>query len=203
MTVAEPTAWSLLPAALERVLAAVAGGGLTVIECGSGFSSVAIARAIAEAGTGRLYALEHDPHWARQTRTALEREGLSGVVELIEAELRPHELAEADSGWYDVAALDRLPAAADLLLVDGPPGALAATGRARYPALPLLASRLAPGAIVILDDIDRAAERWILDRWEREMAIDFDRRWGERVAIGVFSEDRPAGLPGKDFEGKQ
>ena len=55
------------------------------------------------------------------------------------------------------------------------------------------ASRLAPGATVILDDIDRAAERRILDRWEREMAINFDRRWPERVAIGVFSGCRPAG----------
>jgi hypothetical protein len=40
----------------------------------------------------------------------------------------------------------------DLVLVDGPPGSI--REMARYPALHVLESQLAPNAVVILDDAD-------------------------------------------------
>jgi hypothetical protein len=56
--------------------------------------------------------------------------------------------------------------------------------RSRFPALPALADRLAPGALVVLDDADRDGERDILDAWERDEGFTFDRRRAERIAIG-------------------
>ena len=54
----------------------------------------------------------------------------------------------------------------DLVFVDGPPGT---TGPlARYPALPVLRDRCAPGARFILDDAARPDERTIINRWTRE-----------------------------------
>jgi predicted O-methyltransferase YrrM len=181
----QANAWALLPAGLELVLGAVAEGRPTVVECGSGESTVAIARLLAERGDGRLYSLEHDEHWAERTRNRLAAEELTECVELIEAPLRPHGLGDGD--WYELGALERLPHAIDLLLVDGPPGDLAPDGQMRYPALPLLAPRLADGALVLLDDIDRPGELHVLERWRRELGTEFELRDEERLAIGVFS----------------
>jgi predicted O-methyltransferase YrrM len=181
-------AWSLTPAGLRRVLSEVAAGRETIVECGSGESTVAIGRLLAERGAGRLYSLEHDPHWLAETAARLERDGAGERVELLRAPLR--------DGWYDAAAVERLPEAIDLLLVDGPPGDESADGLARYPALPRLARRLAPGALVIVDDIHRPGERAIVERWRREHGVDFELHPRERLAIGVFSaaqDPAPAG----------
>jgi predicted O-methyltransferase YrrM len=199
LTAIEHGDWSLLPEALALLLGEIGGGRDTVVECGSGVSTMAIARALAERGTGSLHALEHDREWADRVRRRLAEEGTAGAAEVIEAPLRPHPLAEPDCGWYDAAALERLPGEIGLLLVDGPPGSLSASGRTRYPALPLLAGHLAPGALVILDDIERAGELDVLERWQREFAIEFELRPEQRIAIGVFSEPGdPAEGPGDE-----
>ncbi len=77
-------------------------------------------------------------------------------------------------------ALAELPdGGVDLLFVDGPPATPErAVERSRYPALPLLANRLARGARVLLDDAERAGERWVLKRWERELGTRFERDRG-------------------------
>ena len=65
--------------------------------------------------------------------------------------------------WYDPAALHDLDGIG-LLFVDGPP---AATGHhARWPAVPLLADRMAVGGRVVLDDLIRDEEKEILARWQ-------------------------------------
>jgi predicted O-methyltransferase YrrM len=148
---------------------------------------VAIARLLAERGSGRIWSLEHDRGWAAETRARLECEGLTDFAELVEAPLRLHATA-GPAGWYDATALAHLPRAIDLLLVDGPPADLATDGQTRYPALPLLAPLLAPGAVVILDDIHRAGELAVLERWRREFAVEFELDPGARLAIGVFSD---------------
>jgi predicted O-methyltransferase YrrM len=185
--VIEPNDWSLTPAALESVASWIGPERESIVECGSGLSTVVIARLLRERGSGSLYALEHDPAWARQTRDALEREALADWARVIDAPLRADPLAQPGCPWYDRASLTRLPQRIDLLLVDGPPAGEPKLGRSRYPALPALAPRLAPGAVVILDDIQRPGERWVLGRWEAEHAIRFAVTPEAGVAIGVCS----------------
>ncbi|MCW3064342.1 MAG: Methyltransferase domain, partial [Solirubrobacterales bacterium] len=72
----------------------------------------------------------------------------------------------------------------DLLLVDGPPAFEPEIALSRYPALPVLAERLAPDATVVLDDIDRPGELAILETWERDCDFRFEVRPAERIAIG-------------------
>lgn len=185
MSSADASAWSLLPEALDLILEAVRAGRRTIVECGSGASTVRIALALAEREEGHIWSLEHDPHWAANTRALLEAEGVAGRAEVIEAPLRPHGLGPGD--WYDRAALGRLPRQVDLLLVDGPPGHLAPDGQMRHPALPLLSSRLAEGAMVVLDDVDREGERRVLERWRAELGFGFELHPQARLAMGVFS----------------
>ena len=56
-----------------------------------------------------------------------------------------------------------------LVICDGPPSD---THGGRYGVLPLLQARMAPAAIILLDDVDRAGEREVLARWRDEAALE-------------------------------
>jgi predicted O-methyltransferase YrrM len=159
-----------------------------VVECGSGLSTITIARALGARGHGHVYALEHSPEWASRTRDALAAEGLEDLATVIDAPLV--------DDWYDRAALDRLPAQGiALLLVDGPPAGEPQTAHSRYPALPNLEPRLASNSAIILDDADRDGDRWVLDRWLAEFPIRLDPA-PAGLALAVYlplhGRDRPA-----------
>ena len=136
----------------------------TIVECGSGLSTLMLARCCALNGIGRLYSLEQAPEHAVRCRAELSRYGLEARATVLDAPLRPYTLGNERHVWYDLADL---PAAAiDLLVIDGPPGRLAPL--ARYPALPLLFDRLAPACAIYLDDAARPDEQVILKRWQAE-----------------------------------
>lgn len=161
-----------------------------VVELGAGVSTVVLARLMRERG-GHLTSLEHDPDWARVVSSQLEREGLDGVARLVSARLEPHPLALDGAPWYAASSLEGLPASGvELLLVDGPPGYGAGMARSRYPALPALAERLAPGAVVVLDDAERPGEREIVERWQHELpGWRFGLRAHAGIAVGAAARE--------------
>ncbi|MFD6097650.1 class I SAM-dependent methyltransferase [Nocardiopsis flavescens] len=143
----------------------------TVVECGSGASSVWLGYALRRAGRGRLVALEHDARYAELSRALVASHGLDDIVEVRHAPFTPigtdtvsvdgEERTTADR-WYDRAALAGL-AGVGLVFVDGPPQA---TGlQVRHPALPLLLPHCTEDAVFVLDDADRPEERAVGDRW--------------------------------------
>ena len=134
-----------------------------MVECSSGISTLVLARCAQRNGFGKVLSLEHEPHYAEQTRKELARHGLSAWAEVIDAPLHPHRLGGEDWPWYRA----RLPVAEiDLLVIDGPPQAT--REMARYPAGPLLFPRLSADATVFLDDAARSGEQAILRRWQSE-----------------------------------
>ncbi|MDQ3632483.1 MAG: class I SAM-dependent methyltransferase [Actinomycetota bacterium] len=147
-----------------------------VVECGAGVSTLVLARLLAQRGSGRLTALEHDPGWAERVEELLVREGLTDVARVV--------LAPLEGGWYAPAGVGQLPEAIDLLIVDGPPADRAETAEARHPALGALEPRLSADAFVILDDIGRDGEQQVLARWEQETGWRFDRLEDEAIAVG-------------------
>jgi predicted O-methyltransferase YrrM len=181
----ELSEWSLTAAELELVVTAIGPDCESIVECGSGASTIVIARLVAERGRGRVHALEHDRAWAERTRGLIVAEGLASRARVIDAPLRPHPLADPGCEWYDEGALARLPERIDLLLVDGPPASAPRIARARYPALPLLAGRLRPGVPVILDDVGRPGEAWVLERWGERLGFRATRAT-DRAAIGCI-----------------
>ena len=139
-----------------------------VVECGSGSSTVILARCLRRLGVGRLVSLEHDPEFARRTQAQLKLHGVEDVVTLVTAPLVERRAPDGRAlRWYAPNYEPALSAPVDVLLVDGPPGSEGP--RARYPALPLLASHLAPACAVLLDDTDRQDEREIAQEWAREL----------------------------------
>lgn len=178
--------WSesaMRPAALATVCEEIAARRAPwMVECGSGFSTLALAAAL-RARDGRLVSLEHDPAWAERVRSELVAAELDRFARVVHAPLAPHPLARDGLEWYAARALVTLPARIDVLLVDGPPAFAPGHGLSRYPALPALADRLAPGATVVLDDIDRPGELEVLRAWERDHGVAFQVRSAERIAL--------------------
>ena len=136
-----------------------------VLELGSGVSTIVIARRLQQSGAGHVTALEHQPEHAERTRAELDAQGLSAVASVVDAPLREVTVGTGTWSWYELAA--GLPRAVDAVFVDGPPGATGSL--ARYPALPLLRDRLAPGATIFVDDGDRPDEQEMVRRWQAEV----------------------------------
>lgn len=178
----ESNDWTLSDDALAVLLDGIATGARTIVECGSGRSTILIARRLAELGEGGVHSLEHDPNWANSTRSHLEQEGLRRAHVII-APLEPHPLA-GPAGWYRLAAVADLPPAIDLLLIDGPPAGEPGLQRSRHPALAELGGLLAPGATIVVDDAWRPGETDALDLWTRTYGLRFelDTRSGTAVA---------------------
>lgn len=135
-----------------------------ILECSSGSSTLVMARCCQINGSGHVYSLEHDQHYAQQTREWLSEQGLEEWATVIQAPLVP--TGESGQPWYDLTDLPIPQGGFDILVIDGPPAT--SSKLARYPALPQLDEILKPGAIVFLDDAKRGEERRILERWQQE-----------------------------------
>ena len=169
----------------------------TILECGSGSSTIWFATALAaRGGEGRVVALETSAAYAESTRAELARHGLEDRAEVLHAPLVDTAVPGRDNQpWFDISVLPDLPPV-DLLFVDGPVGGVAR--QVRYPAFPLLADRLAPGATVVLDDTGRPAEAAIVQTWKKEVHSGRRLRQVRRLdrATAFVSEDAPGVLPG-------
>ncbi|MGR3939136.1 MULTISPECIES: class I SAM-dependent methyltransferase [Streptomyces] len=185
---------SLRPSAMIKVLDDIALRDRKVLlECGSGTSTVMFARMMAQRGYGHMLSLEHDGEWADRVATQLAAEGLSEVATVIHAPLEEHPAAVKDVDWYapktvteEVGAYTEKHGPVDLLLVDGPPGWERGRTMARYPAVPVLWDFLAPGASVLLDDVNRAGGKEITERWKEECGLDMQLDpFGTRGAFGT------------------
>lgn len=138
----------------------------TVVELGSGASTLVIARMLQQAGRGHLYSLDHDAEYAARTRELLEAHGLAGHATVIHAPL----VVPSGNGtrhpdaWYSLDGLDV--DAIDLLVIDGPPEV--PDRLVRHPAGPALFPRLREGGIAIADDTRRESGQETVRRWARE-----------------------------------
>ena len=134
------------------------------VECGSGVSTVVLARCMQLVGHGHLFSLEHEPVYAQKTRELLLEHGLEAWADVIDA---PLKAIATSTAWYDEAMFPDAMRGIDLLVVDGPPDDVARL--ARYPALPRLLSRMAEHFTVIVDDAARPDETEMVARWKQEV----------------------------------
>lgn len=168
--------WALAPDVLLHVIGMLkVKGWTTVVECGSGVSTVILARELKALGGGHVYALEHDATWAELVRGMLAERGLTQSATVITAPLEDTECDGMSFRWYrrdclgSVLALPKI----DMLLVDGPKEGDATL--ARYPALPTFLPQLGGHCMVILDDGDRPDETAIARLWGHRYGLTFQR----------------------------
>jgi predicted O-methyltransferase YrrM len=144
-----------------------------VVECGSGTSTMWLGYAARSVG-GRVVALEHHERYAAATRALVSEHGLDDVVDVRLAPLQRQQVGDGNAPWYGPSGWSDLEDIG-LLLVDGPPTGVAP--QARYPALPLLRTRLAPSAVVLLDDFHRVDEKAVMERWVDDVDGDETHVW--------------------------
>ena len=120
-----------------------------VLDLGSGVSTLVLAKASPSA---RVISIDHLAEFASKTKSLLEDHQITNV-DLRVAPLSPHS---SGGEWYAVSAfadIDQI----DLLFIDGPPGSK--DDKARHPVLAQCLSKLAPGAVIVIDDANRTGER--------------------------------------------
>jgi hypothetical protein len=153
-------AWSAQTDFLQSMLRWLPRTSGTILECGSGLSTVLLA---AGADGRRIVSLENNLDWAARVRSALPYEPRS-QVEITVSPIR----AYGEFDWYSVGAIEQL-TPVGFVVCDGPPGQ---TRGGRYGLAPVLKSTLAPGCVVMLDDTGRPEERAIVARWLTELSAD-------------------------------
>ena len=158
-----------------------------VLECGSGSSTVVIARALRILG-GRIISLEDDPVYARRTAEMLGLADLNGLATVVTAPIVLRDIGGHSAPWYAPAYEPLLNGPIDVMLVDGPQKTIGP--RARYPAVPLLKSQLAAECWILMDDGDRPDERAIAHAWSEELGAKLTYLQGGRG--GWLLHRRPA-----------
>lgn len=136
----------------------------TIVECSSGASTLVLSRCCQLNEHGRVYSLENGAGFVRDSRSLLDEFGLTEYGRVLHAPLKDYLLKGRKFQWYDLTHF--YPQQIDLLIIDGPPGAM--QKHSRYPALPLLNSYLARQCLVFLDDAARPDERDIVRCWLEE-----------------------------------
>jgi predicted O-methyltransferase YrrM len=155
----------------------VVAGADTIVELGSGVSTLLIAALLAARGSGHLYSVDHDGYYAEETLLRLEQLGLTAWVTMITAPLTEHRFAFGEVVWYSSTDLVGLDKPIDLVVVDGPPSQVP---RARWPAMHYLYDALSSRAVILLDDGRRGPERATALAWAREYR-DLELFWIDTI----------------------
>ena len=155
----------------------------SILELGSGSSTVLIARCLRILGRSDCLhiAVDHESRFLEITRRNLQLNGLADGVDLWTCPLR--SISGTAQIWYGGLAEKLRGKTIDLLIVDGPPGALQA--ESRFPALPMLLPFLSEACVVVLDDASRPDERTIARRWAEanpQFSLEFLRE-GHGLAV--------------------
>lgn len=156
----------------------------SVVECGSGSSTVWIASVLEQCRRGHIFSLEHDPYYARETRRLLESLGLGHRATVLDAPLQERVAADGlTTNWYSDNAVQQLPVQIDVLFVDGPPST---TGkRVRRSAWECLQDRMVSGGFIAIDDARRPEEAAMLREWEEDPRLQSLEGFNELVVMSV------------------
>lgn len=140
----------------------------TIVELGSGVSTLMMGRILQQMGTGHLISLDHDPDWAAETRRHIVASGLQDYVEVIDAPLTRQHFDGKDFDWYRFPDQLRQLEQIDMLTVDGPPQTTDSAVLSRYPALPAFAAQLSRQAVIYIDDAKRTTEKEMVRQWLKQ-----------------------------------
>lgn len=130
----------------------------SVVELGSGASTLVTARALELNGGGTLFSFDQHPDFVDAVRSWLRDHDLAARVEYAPLVPAPPPWPGL---WYD---LGTIPDKIDLLVIDGPPWTLHPLVRG---SAELLFDRISPGGTVMLDDASRPGERVVAARWSK------------------------------------
>ncbi|MCB9872717.1 MAG: class I SAM-dependent methyltransferase [Planctomycetaceae bacterium] len=160
----------------------------TIVDLGGGFTAIVAGYCVEKFGDGTVIAVDHQREFADATRRSINRHDLDSVVRIRHALLTPVTIDHTNWDWYDLATFNDVHDI-DLLIVDGPAQHGSNREMVRFPALPLLMSKLSPGAHILVDDANRDHEQRIIDRWMKEFPIRLVNRFLTEKGMVVLQYD--------------
>lgn len=162
---------ALRPFCLAYVLnEIIIGQRKSIIEFGSGMSTILIARLIKENNiSARFISVEHNKEWIGVLKSQLQNEGLSEIVEIIHTDLvvGDTELGEVTSYDFDKIKKEIFNIKFDLIIVDGPPANTETSKYSRFPILLELRNHLFDDFCFLLDDAERSGEKKTINEYRR------------------------------------
>ena len=162
---------------LEEIARRAAATEGPILECGSGLTTLVVGHL---AGRRKIetWSLEQHKAWYQRVAHAIERHHVP-EVNLCFSPLRDYK----QFYWYD-PPLNRMPATFSLVICDGPGNW---TNGGRYGLLPILGDRLAPGAVILFDDVREPGQPEVLRRWETERGVNVELRETEEVSFALVT----------------
>jgi 16S rRNA G966 N2-methylase RsmD len=173
------TSWSIPPSEVIHILNdIIMHSRKSVIEFGSGFSTLCIAQLIKTNGLNCVfYSIESNREWLGTMQAMLEKYKLTDFVKMVLAEVEVVEdtyAKQKNSKWYSIRSLTNgltSDVVFDLVIVDGPFGSI--SPYARYPAIPFLKEKhLAKNFAIFLDDTSRPHELQITEDWSKMLLAE-------------------------------
>ena len=153
------SSWSLGESAYQAILADLLSiGAKTIVEFGSGTSTLRLSRDIPEA---TVLSIEGERSFFDQTLQDLEQQGGPAEVTLVH---RPLRWQRHGLSWFRSYEPGEFPERVDAVLIDGPP---IATRRGREACLYQVFPKTHLGTRFYLDDYSREAEQRIVLNWLR------------------------------------
>ena len=169
--------WAMEPASLLQIINYIQIHQCeSVVECGSGLSTLIIGALFQQNQRGHIISLEEDPEWHEIMSNMLAEQGLNSYVTLISAPLQPYNSSGEETLWYSrehLAVIFQEFSHLDLLIIDGP---IASSSASRYPALPEFEPLIDDQTLIILDDSNRPREQNILETWKQMYDLDIEFR---------------------------
>lgn len=138
-----------------------------IVEAGSGTSTIFSGMTCRKLGKGKVLALDHDAEYSEQTRQMIKNYQLEDWCEVKHCPLKVYDIDGQKYSWYDIEHLELADSSIDMLLVDGP--FEKANKLARYPAYPLLKSKLSEKLVLVVDDAARPDEAKMVDLWLKDL----------------------------------
>lgn len=156
------SSWSISPASLYWLYKEIGQGPTTsILEFGSGLSTVVAAKALQGKSHSNITSIESDIEHLKRVAWVLDQLGLSENVNLVHAPITK----EQGISWYNRKIVNDALSnnIFDFAIIDGPP---TSTGlNARTPAANMIKKHVRLGGQVLIDDVDRRDESELLSHF--------------------------------------
>jgi hypothetical protein len=156
--------WSLSNKAMLNMIKASYSANGTILECGSGLSTLVLGLLHRNNKEINIYALEHNAVWLSKVNKWREKLQLNNIT-LLHTEIIPYQ----NYDWYDISNIT-LPKNINFIICDGPPGT---TRGGRYGLIPTIKNYIGDHCTIFLDDTCRLTEKRLIQKWSELDWISF------------------------------
>jgi hypothetical protein len=162
--------WRISSDYAKELLNHVINNDGSVIDIGSGISTLLFGYGLKGKGTGKVIAIEHSKNYYEATKKLITEHQLGKWCNVYFCPLRSYTINGKKWLWYDISDID-FPKNISTISIDGPPGDT--QDLARYPAPHILKKHISKNTTLFLDDANREQEKEIAKRWVEEFRFNF------------------------------